>query len=225
MCLGELDGDVGGHVGGAAATLGGRPGVWMEELAAVVAAVGHAGAVEGGVRPVQLLLSVTLHEEVDGHHSCTLRDTQRCDRARKRKLAPNQTLLAPHLSARAATSLRALLKQQKTLKNIHHSPPLEAAQLKVTAVKFNLCKLKLLNQSSTLLKSVSWLLQTSSYEILTFCFIEIGAYGKNMKIFLCTYSVCVYIYIKKQRRCNTQISKTALKCRENRARLFPAMQI
>lgn len=44
----------------------------MEELAAVVAAVGHAGAVEGGVRPVQLLLSVTLHEEVDGHHSCTL---------------------------------------------------------------------------------------------------------------------------------------------------------
>lgn len=44
----------------------------MEELAAVVAAVGHAGAVEGGMRPEQLLLGITLHEEVDGHHSCTL---------------------------------------------------------------------------------------------------------------------------------------------------------
>lgn len=48
----------------------------MEELATVVAAVGHAGAVEGGVRPVQLLLSVTFHEEVDRHHSCTLRETR-----------------------------------------------------------------------------------------------------------------------------------------------------
>lgn len=55
----------------------------MEELAAVVAAVGHAGAVEGGVRPVQLLLSVTLHEEVDGHHSCTLRHRQRDTMTRK----------------------------------------------------------------------------------------------------------------------------------------------
>lgn len=73
--LGELDGDVGGNVRGTPAPLRGRPGVRMEELATVVAAVGHAGAVEGGVRPVQLLLSVTLHEEVDGHHSCTLRDT------------------------------------------------------------------------------------------------------------------------------------------------------
>lgn len=73
--LGELDGDVGGDVGAAAAALRGRPGVWVQELAAVVAAVGHAGAVEGGVRPVQLLLSVAFHEEVDGHHSCTLRET------------------------------------------------------------------------------------------------------------------------------------------------------
>lgn len=68
----ELDRNVRGDVGGAASPLRRRPGVWMEELAAVVAAVGHAGAVEGGVGPVQLLLSVTLHEEVDGHHSCTL---------------------------------------------------------------------------------------------------------------------------------------------------------
>lgn len=74
-CLGELDGDVGGGLGGAAATLRRRPGVRVEELAAVVAAVGHAGAVEGRVGPVQLLLSVALHEEVDGHHACTLRDT------------------------------------------------------------------------------------------------------------------------------------------------------
>lgn len=44
----------------------------MEELATVVTAVGHAGAVQGGMRPVQLLLSITLHEEVDGHHPCTL---------------------------------------------------------------------------------------------------------------------------------------------------------
>lgn len=64
----ELDGDVGGDVGGAAAALRRRPGVRMEELAAVVAAFGHAGAVEGGVGPVQLLLGVALHEEVDGHH-------------------------------------------------------------------------------------------------------------------------------------------------------------
>lgn len=64
----ELDGDVGGDVGGAAAALRRRPGVRMEELAAVVAAFGHAGAVERGVGPVQLLLGVALHEEVDGHH-------------------------------------------------------------------------------------------------------------------------------------------------------------
>lgn len=48
----------------------------MEELATVVAAVGHAGAVEGRVRPVQLLLGVTFHEEVDRHHSCALRETR-----------------------------------------------------------------------------------------------------------------------------------------------------
>lgn len=58
----ELDGDVGGDVRGAPAALWGGPGVRVEELAAVVAAVGHAGAVEGGVGPVELLLSVTLHE-------------------------------------------------------------------------------------------------------------------------------------------------------------------
>lgn len=44
----------------------------MEVLAAVVAAVRHAGAVQCRVGPVKLLLSVTLHEEVDRHHSCTL---------------------------------------------------------------------------------------------------------------------------------------------------------
>lgn len=68
----ELDGDVGGDFRGAAAPLWWRPGVWMEELTTVVAAVGHPGAVQSGMRPVQLLLSITLHEEVDGHHSCTL---------------------------------------------------------------------------------------------------------------------------------------------------------
>lgn len=45
----------------------------MEELAAVVAAVRHAGVVESRVGAVHLLLSVTLHEQIDRHHPSPLR--------------------------------------------------------------------------------------------------------------------------------------------------------
>ena len=41
----ELDGDVAGDLRGTATPLGRGPGVWVEELAAVVAALGQAGAV------------------------------------------------------------------------------------------------------------------------------------------------------------------------------------
>lgn len=71
----ELDGDVGGDVGGAAAALRGGPGIRVEKLAAVVAAVRHAGAIECRVGAVKFLLSVTLHEEVDRHHSSALEQT------------------------------------------------------------------------------------------------------------------------------------------------------
>lgn len=45
----------------------------MEVLAAVVAAVGQAGAVESGVGAVHLFFGVALHKQVDRHHTCTLR--------------------------------------------------------------------------------------------------------------------------------------------------------
>lgn len=70
----ELDGDVAGGFGGAAAPLGWRPGRFrVEELAAVVATLGQAGAVECRVGAVHLLLGVALHEEIDRHHAGPLR--------------------------------------------------------------------------------------------------------------------------------------------------------
>lgn len=45
----------------------------MEVLAAVITAVGQAGAVESRVGSVHLLFGVALHKQVDGHHTCTLR--------------------------------------------------------------------------------------------------------------------------------------------------------
>lgn len=65
-CLVELDGDVAGGFGGAAASLRRRPGgFWVEELAAVVTAIGQAGAVECRVGAIHLLLGVSLHKQVD----------------------------------------------------------------------------------------------------------------------------------------------------------------
>ena len=62
----ELDGDVAGGLGGAAASLRWGPGgLWVEELAAVVAALGQARAVEGRVGAVHLLLGVALHKQID----------------------------------------------------------------------------------------------------------------------------------------------------------------
>lgn len=62
----ELDGDVAGDLRGAAASLGWRPGgFWVEVLAAVVAALRQAGAVDGGVGAEHLLLCVSFHEQVD----------------------------------------------------------------------------------------------------------------------------------------------------------------
>lgn len=70
----ELDGDVAGGFRRAAASFGWRPrGFRVEVLAAVVAAVGQAGAVESRVGSVHLLFGVALHKQVDGHHTCTLR--------------------------------------------------------------------------------------------------------------------------------------------------------
>lgn len=69
----ELDGDVAGGFGRAAASFRRRPrGFRVEVLAAVIAAVGQAGAVESRVGSVHLLFGVALHEQVDGHHTCTL---------------------------------------------------------------------------------------------------------------------------------------------------------
>lgn len=62
----ELDGNVAGSLGGAAASLWRGPGgLWVEELAAVVAALGQAGAVERRVGAVHLFLGVALHEQID----------------------------------------------------------------------------------------------------------------------------------------------------------------
>lgn len=69
-CLVELDGDVAGGLWGAAASFWRRPGrLWMEELAAIVAALGQAGAVECRVGAVHLFLGVTLHEQIDWQHA------------------------------------------------------------------------------------------------------------------------------------------------------------
>lgn len=73
-CLVELDGDVAGGLGGAAPALRWRPrGFWVEELAAVVAAVRQTGAVECWVGAVHLFFCVALHEQVDWHHPGPLR--------------------------------------------------------------------------------------------------------------------------------------------------------
>ena len=70
----ELDGDVTGGLGGAAASLWRGPGgLRVEELAAVVAALGQAGAVERRVGTVHLFLGVALHEQIDWHHPGPLR--------------------------------------------------------------------------------------------------------------------------------------------------------
>lgn len=62
----ELDGDVAGGFGCAAASFRRRPrGLWVEVLATVVAAVGQAGAVESRVGAVHLFFGVALHKEVD----------------------------------------------------------------------------------------------------------------------------------------------------------------
>lgn len=66
----ELDGDVAGGIGGAAASLRRWPGgIRVEVLAAVVAALGQAGAVERWVGLVHLFLRVALHEQIDRHHA------------------------------------------------------------------------------------------------------------------------------------------------------------
>ncbi len=44
----------------------------MKELTRVIGAVAQARPVEAGVRLVDFLRCVTLHEQVDGHHTCTL---------------------------------------------------------------------------------------------------------------------------------------------------------
>lgn len=75
--LRELDGDVAGDLGGAPSTLGGRPGFGVQVLAAVVAAFRKARAIESRVRPIHLLLCITLHEEIHWHHTSTLRQWER----------------------------------------------------------------------------------------------------------------------------------------------------
>lgn len=61
----ELDGDVAGGIGGAAASLWRRPvRFWVEILAAIVAALGQAGAVECRVGAIHLFLCIALHEKI-----------------------------------------------------------------------------------------------------------------------------------------------------------------
>lgn len=48
------------------------PGVGVKELTRIIGAVAQAGPVEAGVWLVDFLRCVTLHEQVDGHHACTL---------------------------------------------------------------------------------------------------------------------------------------------------------
>lgn len=70
----KLDGDVAGGLRGAASTFWWRPGgVWLEELAAIVAALGQAGAVERRVGAVHLFFCITFHEQIDWHHTGPLK--------------------------------------------------------------------------------------------------------------------------------------------------------
>lgn len=65
----ELDGDVARGLRGAAASFWWGPGgLWVEVLAAVVAALRQAGAVECRVGAVHLFLGVALHKKIDWHH-------------------------------------------------------------------------------------------------------------------------------------------------------------
>lgn len=69
----ELNGDVAGELRGAAASLRWGPGgFWVQVLAAVVAALGQAGAVDGGVQAVHLFFCVSFHEQVNGQHTSSL---------------------------------------------------------------------------------------------------------------------------------------------------------
>lgn len=51
-----------------------RPEIRVEELPAVVTAVGHTRTVESRMRMVEVFLSVAFHEEVNRHYSCPLQD-------------------------------------------------------------------------------------------------------------------------------------------------------
>lgn len=73
----ELNGDITGELWGAACTLMGWPGVRLQELTTVVAALRQTGAVERRVRPIHLLFSIALHEEINRHHARTLIERQR----------------------------------------------------------------------------------------------------------------------------------------------------
>lgn len=75
--LRELDGDVAGDLGGAPSALGGRPALWLQVLAAVVAALRKAGAIESRLRPIYLLFSITLHKEIHWHDTSTLREWEK----------------------------------------------------------------------------------------------------------------------------------------------------
>lgn len=48
----------------------------MQELPRVVGAVAQAGPVEAGVGSVDVLGRVSLHEQVDGHHSGALQERE-----------------------------------------------------------------------------------------------------------------------------------------------------
>ncbi len=73
----ELDRDVAGDLRGAPSALGGRPGLWLQVLAAVVATLRKAGAIESRVRPIHLLFRITLHKEIHWHHTSTLREWEK----------------------------------------------------------------------------------------------------------------------------------------------------
>lgn len=82
----ELDGDVTGGFGGAAATLRWRPGgFWVEILATVVTAIRQTGAIERRVGAVHLFLSIALHEQVDWHHPRPLRPVRKRSKQEEKK--------------------------------------------------------------------------------------------------------------------------------------------
>lgn len=54
-----------------------RPRVRVQELPRVVGAVAQPGTVEAGVRSVDVLGRVSLHEQVDGHHPGALQGRER----------------------------------------------------------------------------------------------------------------------------------------------------